>query len=146
MRQTRHLFAPDVLVAPRVRPGKRTRKESRAEHEFAFQCRQNELPTPAREHYFAKAVGRRWRVDFAWLDYFVAVEIEGLVVRKIGGQVITQGRHATVSGFRDDCLKYATAAFLGWTILRFEQTQVRDRVAIEYTMRVLQKRGWKVPQ
>ncbi len=33
------------------------------------------LPKPAREYRFHRE--RRWRFDFAWPDYKVAVEVEG---------------------------------------------------------------------
>lgn len=144
MRKTRHLFAPDVLTAP-TEPKRRGTKRKSAALDFAFQCEQNELPPRATEHRFAKSIGRQWRFDFAFPDYMLAVEIEGLVVRRIAGEMVCTGRHASVQGFREDCLKYASAAVLGWNVIRFEQSQVRARVAIEYTMRVLVARGWTVP-
>lgn len=145
MRKTRNLFAPDVLVAPSS-PRKRGTKRKSASLDFAFQCRQNELPAVVPEHRFAKSIGRQWRFDFGFVDYMLAVEIEGLVVRRIAGEMVCTGRHASVQGFREDCLKYASAAVLGWTVIRFEQSQVRDRTAIEYTMRALAQRGWEIEQ
>lgn len=142
------LFRDEPRAAPPTRG--RRKKSKRAEDLFAEQCRTYGLPQPVREYRFAKSIGRRWRFDFAFfsplddaLDYRVAVEIEGLVVRRINGQMVTTGRHANVAGFREDCRKYSTAAELGWTVLRFEQSMVRSREAIEATMRVLAARGWK---
>lgn len=54
---------------------------------------------------------RKWRFDFAWPSALVAVEIEGVCYGK-------QGRHQTASGMAEDCLKYNSAAYLGWSVIR----------------------------
>ena len=143
---TRQLFEPDILVAGAPRK-KRGEKRRSAEDEFAYQCKANGLPEPAREWRFAKSIGRQWRFDFVFLDHKLAVEIEGLVVAmaNIGGKrrMVSMGRHAHADGFREDCRKYATAAALGWTVIRFDPQMVKKREAIEHTMRVLRTKGWK---
>lgn len=117
-----------------------------AADEFAYQCRAHRLPPYEREVRFAAEELRRlWRFDFAFRAYRVAIEIEGLNVMKLGGRLVCTGRHATITGFRQDCEKYASAVLLGWSVLRFEQSQVRDDTALTYTMRVLKARGWKAP-
>jgi len=121
------------------------RKKPSQEDNFAFQIRAFQLPTAIRNYRFAKEIGRQWRFDFAFLEHKCAVEIEGLVVRMISGQLVCQGRHATVTGFREDCAKYANAALMGWTVLRFERDQVKSGYAREMTMRVLVARGWQQP-
>ena len=68
-----------------------------------------EIPLPEREFQFAKP--RRWRFDFAWPKYMLAVEIEG--------GVWSQGRHTRGVGFVADCEKYNTATLMGWRVLRF---------------------------
>lgn len=132
-------------------------KAKSKEDNFDFQLRSYQLPRFERGFMFAlEDMGRRWKFDFAWLQYRVAVEIEGLVVQrvhiatldergrviKIEPELIVRGRHASVEGFNEDCVKYASAAQLGWTVLRFTPKQVNDRVAIDYTQRVLAARGW----
>lgn len=137
---------PFTGEAPVVKPAKREKrsKGKDAAERFAEQCRQYQLPEPVRELQFAKHIGRRWRFDFAWPDHMVAVEIEGLVVfRGNDGALQVKGRHASITGFRNDAVKYAEAAVMGWTVLRFEQSQVRDKTAIEYAQRVLFARGWR---
>lgn len=148
MTSTDELFAPDVLVAgaPRKKRGQRRT----AEDEFELQCRANGLPAPAREWRFAKSIGRQWRFDFAFIDQLLAVEIEGIVVAMatVGGKrrMVSMGRHAHADGFREDCRKYASAAMLGWTVLRFDPQMVKKREAIEMTMRVLHAKGWRPPE
>jgi hypothetical protein len=121
--------APPVKVGP--------------EEDFDYQCRQFNLPQWVRELRFAKDIGRQWRFDFAFRDYWLAVELEGLVPQRLGGQLVVTGRHGTVAGIIGDMEKYNTAALLGWTVLRFPVKYVRSRDAVEMTMRVLAARGWK---
>lgn len=130
--------------------GKAKRKSggSELEEAFDFQCRTRGLPPYLREHRFAKeSLGRAWKFDFCWLQYKIAVELEGLVMRKLYDQQhqlvwAVYGRHATIAGIREDMSKYNAAALLGWTVLRFEQQMVKDDTAIAETMRVLCSRGW----
>ena len=82
----------------------------------------------AREFYFHPI--RKWRFDFA-IGSKVAVEIEG--------GIWTQGRHTRGSGFIKDCIKYNTAAAMGWKVFRFPSEMVKDGSAIEF----LKKEVWK---
>ncbi len=135
----RELFGIEVPKAPKPR-----RDTTDWEAVFAMHCRAHKLPEPVREHLFAKEIGRGWRFDFCWPAYHVAVECEGLVAVRIrDGSVMAGGRHATFTGYRGDCEKYATAAILGWYVLRFEQELIRSAAAIDYTIQLLKSRGWK---
>ena len=53
---------------------------------------------------------RKWRFDYAFPDFKVALEVEG--------GVFTGGRHTRSLGFMKDIEKYNTAAMLGWTVVR----------------------------
>lgn len=114
-----------------------------AEQDFALQCRFHRLPAFEREVFFARQIGRGWRFDFAWRFAMIAVEIEGIVMRKVNGIWQMGGAHGSIKGFKEDCIKYNTAALLGWTVLRFEQSMVRSEHALGITKRMLAKRGWK---
>lgn len=130
--------------AERRKAGRRAKGEKlKPEEIFEIQCRNRALPPFAMQAAFALKMGRRWKFDFCWHEYHLAIEVEGLVVRKLAGQLVCMGRHASISGFKEDAIKYATAALLGWTVVRFEQSQVKDGTAIDYTMRILEARGWK---
>ena len=88
-------------------------ERSHLEHLFsAWLCEYPELPDPVVEHRFD--VGRRWRFDFAWPDWFFAVEIEG-ITRSMGGRggVRMPGRHQGYDGFLRDAEKYERAMRLG---------------------------------
>ena len=110
---------------------------------LAFQMRSVGLPTPEREYRFALSMKREWRFDFAFVAYGIAVECEGLVVRKTSGRTAVSGRHASITGMREDMVKYNSAIELGWSVLRFEKTHVVRGEAIAIIERVLVAKGWR---
>jgi hypothetical protein len=122
---------------------KRKSQTKKAEDQYGFQCESFRLPPFERGLMFAKSIGRRWQFDYSFRDYMLAVEIEGLAVRRINGQFLCTGRHTTPAGFQEDCEKYATAVLLGWTVVRFMTKQVPSKYAIEMTQRILMARGWQ---
>ena len=69
------------------------------------------------EHRFH--ADRKWRFDFAWPNSMAAVECEG--------GVYTGGRHTRGKGYEDDCIKYAEATLLGWTVFRLTERMIKDR-------------------
>jgi len=87
------------------RGSRRASKLARSEAEEAFARAWGErLPAFCREWRFHPR--RKWRLDFAWPGYQIALECEGL------------GRHQFVKGYRGDCEKYSEAAAMGWCVLR----------------------------
>lgn len=151
--------AAELLMKEKRRMAAKSKKKSRKEDDFDFELRRHRISGYSRNLMFAKeALGRLWKFDFAFPRFMVAIEIEGLDVRrvaiatldedtgrviKIEYELIVRGRHASVEGFNEDCVKYANAAYLGWTVIRFTPKQIADGVAIEYTQRVLAAKGWK---
>ena len=85
---------------------------------------QAEFPTVniVAEHRFHKV--RRWRFDYAFPDYKVAVEVDGGVW--IGG------RHNHSSGYVDDLEKLNTAAAMGWLVLRILPEQRFRTTTLEF--------------
>ena len=75
---------------------------------FPQVCQQSGLPKPVAEHAFL--FGRRYRFDWAWVEFKVALEQEG--------GVWTGGRHTRGKGFLSDMAKYNHAAALGWLVIR----------------------------
>lgn len=132
---------------------KKQSERSKAADLFAYQWKIRGLPQVTREFHFAREQGRRWRFDFATQIkkpsgrvWRLAVEIEGIVMRQADdGSWQMGGRHANIGGYKEDAIKYATAMLLGWNVLRFEQTQVHSRYAIEMTTRILSRMGWRPP-
>jgi len=75
---------------------------------------------PRREVSFALDIGRRWRFDFAWPAYMVAVEIDG-GQWKPGG-----GRHNRDS----DREKVNAAQERGWCVLRYSGAMLNSPEAV----------------
>lgn len=118
-------------------------KKSQLEEHLRKQFVSHRFPPFMRQLMFAKqAIGRQWRFDFAFVDWMIAVEVDGLVVRNIGGRMVSMGGHADAAGFREDRVKGAWAVVLGWHVLRFEKDQVKGGFAVEMVGRLLTAKGW----
>lgn len=95
------------------------------------QIRNAGLPLPKTEYCFHP--DRKYRFDFAWPEYMIALEVEG--------GTYTGGRHVTPSGFEKDCEKYNDAACLGWSVIRVTSNMIDDFRAINYMIRVLGRKN-----
>ena len=108
-------------------------KENGGEVRFA-----SDRPDIPRER--AKKTDRapQWAFDFAWPDYKLALEVEGIVVMRDRhtGRAVSTGGHTDPQGFEDDCEKYAWAAVLGWRLVRFTPKQVKSGFAIDMLVRL----------
>lgn len=76
------------------------------------------LPNPVREHLFHPR--RLWRLDLAWPEERLAVEIEGLSRGR-------KSRHTQPAGYQGDCEKYNAALLLGWRLLRYTPRDLDKR-------------------
>lgn len=88
------------------------------------------LPKPVCEYVFHPT--RKWRLDFAWPEYRLALEIHG--------GVYSGGRHTRGAGFTEDREKMNEAALLGWTVIEATAEQVRSGKLREWVERALQRR------
>ena len=106
-------------------PRKRTTQErvSPLEALFDLHLRAHGLPAPEREFRFHET--RRWRFDFAWPIFRLAVELEG--------GIWNGGRHTRPAGYAADCEKYNAAAMVGWMVLRFTGPMIRGGRAVQVT-------------
>jgi len=104
--------------------------QSELEATLAFHIRTAGLPEPEREYRFHPV--RRWRFDFAYPDKMIAIECEG--------GTWSGGRHSRGQGFEDDCIKYNTAAIMGWTVLRFTGKLINNWYAISVIEEALERR------
>ena len=107
---------------------KAPKKLSAGEEAFALHCRADGLE-PVREYVFHPT--RKWRFDFYFPERKLGVEIEGTSSGI--------GRHQTPKGFREDCIKYAEAALMGITVLRFPTEMVISGQAIAYVLEMIGK-------
>ena len=117
--------------AARKRPPRRkwapSLTRSKLEMEALLLIRAAKLPMPKEELRFDRLLPgekprklRMWRLDFAWPDIKLAVEIHGL---NPGGK----SRHLTIEGYGMDRYKMNRAQLLGWMVLEFTGMDVQTR-------------------
>lgn len=77
---------------------------------------------PKKEYLFTDEA--KWRFDFAWPQFKVAVEIQGFGAN-------SYGRHQRAAGVTEDNRKCNKAAELGWIVLRYDTAYLgsRERVS-----------------
>lgn len=75
---------------------------------FLSLCKSEGLTTPTPEFKYHEK--RRWRIDYAFVEHKIALEVEG--------GVWSNGRHTRGSGFVKDMEKYNALAVNGWRLLR----------------------------
>lgn len=130
-------------------------KMSAGERLLWFQIVVSKMPRPIYQHKFHSV--RKWRVDFAYVDLRIAIEIEGMgrsdVNSKTGAQTMRKrcaacgqvppSAHRTVKGYEEDVLKYNELRMDGWTHLQFTSAMVKDGRALATLERCLVKRKEK---
>jgi len=105
---------------------------------LARQIEYEGLPTPERQHFFAKP--RRFRFDFAWPGRMLAVEVDGATFmlkrsRAQHGRLVPVGRHNR----REDLRRGNIAARGGWCVLRYTPDMVQRGEAIRELKELLLK-------
>jgi len=76
---------------------------------------------------------RMWRIDFAWPDAMLAVEIQGGIYRG--------GGHTSAKGMRADIEKSRALMFGGWRLLLFHGDEIRSGLATEIIRQALEVMG-----
>jgi len=96
------------------------------EDEFQLQLSTTPLPVAVRE--FRPLPPRRWKIDFAFPEQMIAVEVEG--------GTFSGGRHTRPMGFERDCDKYNSLTIAGWKLIRVTGSMVRNGEALQYVERM----------
>lgn len=99
----------------------RTVRPSGYQKVVAAVCRLHGWPEPIAEHRFDAV--RRWRLDLAWPDVQLAVEVQG--------GTFTRGRHSRGPAMRDEYEKLNAAAVAGWTVLLLLPEQLTSNVGVD---------------
>jgi hypothetical protein len=81
------------------------------------------LPLPEREFKFHET--RKWRIDLAYTDRKLAIEVDGMV-------------HRIESRFKRDIEKHQALFLAGWSLLRVSTAQVKSGEALRLVERALQ--------
>jgi hypothetical protein len=87
------------------------------------------LPHPVSEYEFSPP--RKWRFDFAWPDFDVALEVDG--------GIWLSGRHTRGAGYVKDMEKFNEAACLGWRILKCQPGDVCTLATVDLIKRAISR-------
>jgi very-short-patch-repair endonuclease len=102
--------------------------KSELEETLLLLIRAEGLPEPEREWRFHPT--RRWRLDFAYPDKKIGIEVQG--------GIYTRGAHSRGTGLERDYEKYNQAQVLGWDVYQFSRKMIESGEAIETIKRVLE--------
>jgi len=107
--------------------------KSDLERTFEHYARIAKLPAWECEYRFH--LTRKWRMDTAWPEQLVCVELEGAVH--------SGGRHVRGVGFEKDCEKYNMASSMGWVVLRYTDGMLKKDPmgCMEQINELLKRRG-----
>jgi very-short-patch-repair endonuclease len=75
---------------------------------------------------------RKWRLDFAWVDLSIGVEVEG-------GIWLPKSGHNTGVGITRDIDKGNALVLLGWKVLRVTEKMIKTGQAIDLIEAVLEE-------
>jgi hypothetical protein len=116
-------------------------KQTAAYDPVVLWCRASRLPEPVPEFKFCET--RKWRLDWAWPEPITTTLHDGVIrlaLEQEGG-VFLSGRHVRGAGYREDLVKYAEAAILGWTVLRATPEQIQNGTAFDWLTRIFHGRS-----
>ena len=88
------------------------------------------FPDPQPEYRFHPS--RKWRLDWAWPEYKVALEKHGATWQ--------QGRHTRGAGFAKDREKMNEAQLMGWIVIEATTDMIRSGLAADQLLRALEAR------
>lgn len=89
------------------------------------------LPDYVTEYRFDPV--RRWRLDYAWPAYKVAVEVQG--------GIWVRGKHGRGSGIEKDQEKLNAAQVAGWIVLQCQPGRLGKLAPVIHA--ALEARGWE---
>lgn len=115
----------EALAVLKKQPRRRSwhGKWSKLEIMFAEQIQLLQLPPAAREWVFLSS--RKFRLDFAWPQFKLAVEIQGM-------------QHRIKGRFKADIEKRALALLNGWRVLEVGGTEIRSGKAAAWIVTLIE--------
>lgn len=114
---------------------------------FFADCKNRRVPEPVGEYRFHKE--RKWRFDYAWPAYKVALEVEGGVFGFTDpktGQRRTGGAHGSITGIKRDMEKYNYAGAMGWIVIRCLPTTLLKLETLTFVIAALERHGYHRPE
>jgi len=101
----------------------KTTEKKKHEAAFLFQIQSLGIKEPVQQFKFRET--RKWRVDFAWPERKLAVEIEGGIWRRGGGA------HSHPVNIERDIDKGNALAMAGYHLLRFTDKHIRSGEGVQ---------------
>ena len=116
-----------IEPAPRHKRAAQPARDTTRQRLFLAGCKAHGLPEPVAEYQFHAT--RRWRLDWAWVDAKLALEIQG--------GLFSGGRHVRGAALLGEHEKLNAAAAAGWRVLFVTPQQVEDGSAFAVIRRGL---------
>lgn len=101
-----------------------------------FQILENSGFTNGMEREITFHPKRRWRLDFAWPEHKIAIEVHGKVWHK--------GGHTSGVGRLRDMEKGNAAKLLGWIVLEIGDKHIEDGTALEWVRSLFQLKDLEI--
>ena len=98
------------------------------EDKLEFQLKSAKITGFTREYKFHSK--RRWRLDFAWIDQKIGVEVEG-------GIWLPRSGHNTGVGISRDVEKGNALTLLGWKLIRVTGKMIKNGEALNIIESIL---------
>ena len=98
------------------------------EDKLEFQLKSAKITGVTREYKFHSK--RRWRLDFAWIDQKIGVEVEG-------GIWLPRSGHNTGVGISRDVEKGNALTLLGWKLIRVTGKMIKSGEALNIIESIL---------
>ena len=98
------------------------------EDQLEFQLKSVKITGFTREYKFHPK--RRWRLDFAWVDQKIGVEVEG-------GIWLPRSGHNTGVGISRDVEKGNSLTLLGWKLIRVTGKMIKNGEALNLIESIL---------
>ena len=99
------------------------------EDKLEFQLKSAKITGFTREYKFHSK--RRWRLDFAWIDQKIGVEVEG-------GIWLPRSGHNTGVGISRDVEKGNALTLLGWKLIRVTGKMIKNGEALNVIESIFQ--------
>lgn len=114
----KHLGKLAASVSPAAKKTHDKAKAKEAFQKLHARIQRNLIGLPAykKEHIFHPK--RLWRIDYAWIDLKIGLEVHG------GHR--SNGRHVRGTGFAEDRAKMNEAQLHGWIILEVTTDNIKD--------------------
>ena len=75
---------------------------------------------------------RKWRLDFAWPELWLGIEIQG--------STWARGKHSRGRGHANDCQKISEATAMGWSIMTVTTEQILKQEAHHWILAAIRTR------